>query len=263
MDYQFIEVDQDAHITTITINRPKVLNALHPMASLEMEKALDAFVNDPQAWVAIITGTGDRAFCAGNDLKWQAERGTGDFMKEFRKVKYGFGGLTHRFNCHKPIIAAVNGLAMRGGFEIALACDIIVAADSAVFGLPEPRVGLMAAAGGVHRLPRHIPYHLAMDIMLTGRHVPAAEAQQLGVVNQIVPRSELMAAAKGWANQILECSPVSVRASKEAAERGASMSLEQALHSSFPGAMHLFQSEDFIEGPKAFAEKRKPVWKGE
>jgi enoyl-CoA hydratase/carnithine racemase len=176
--------------------------------------------------------------------------------------KTGFGAITRRFDLVKPLIAAVNGFALGGGFEIALACDLIIAAEHARFGVPEPRVGLMAAAGGVHRLPRHIPLKIAMGMMLTGRHITAAEAHRLGLVNEVVPAKDLMAAAERWAREIIECSPLSVRASKEAAMQSLHLSLEQAMETHLDGEVRLWASEDAREGPRAFAEKRKPVWKG-
>jgi enoyl-CoA hydratase/carnithine racemase len=210
-------------------------------------------------WVAILTGAGERAFSAGNDLKWTAEhRGERPQMS-----KGGFAGITSRFDITKPIIAAVNGFALGGGCEIALACDIIVAADHARLGLPEPRVGLMAGAGGVHRLPRHIPLKIAMGMILTGKHLSAAEAHRWGLVNEVVPLKDLMATAERWAGEIMECSPVSIQASKEAAMSGLGMSLEEASTQSFPGTAKLWKSKDAIEGPLAFAQKRKPQWKNE
>lgn len=160
------------------------------------------------------------------------------------------------------VIAAVNGFALGGGFEIALACDIIVASETATFGLPEPKVGLMAAAGGVHRLPRHVPYHVAMGMILTGRHISADEAYAIGLVNEVVPPGQLMTAAEKWASDILECAPLSVQASKEAVMRGLELPLDRAVDTTFPTAMLMYQSDDFVEGPKAFSEKRKPNWTG-
>jgi crotonobetainyl-CoA hydratase len=151
---------------------------------------------------------------------------------------------------------------MGGGFEIALACDLIVASDQAVFALPEPRVGLAALAGGIHRLPRQIGLKPAMGMLLTGRRVGAAEARELGIVNEVVPHDDLQKAARRWADQILECAPLSVRASKLAAYEGLGLPLEEAMRRRYGGVQAMYQSEDFVEGPRAFAEKRKPQWKG-
>jgi enoyl-CoA hydratase/carnithine racemase len=258
-DLQYCKTERDGRIFTLTINRPEVMNALHPMASEEMSAALDEFVADPELWVAIITGAGDRAFSAGNDLKFQASGGGGGRVT---MPKSGFGGITSRFDNPKPVIAAVNGVAMGGGFEIALACDIILASEKALFALPEPRVGLAALAGGIHRLPRQIGQKQAMGMLLTGRRVGAEEGKQLGFVNEVVPHDELLKTARAWAEQILECAPLSVRASKEAAMMGLEMPLQEAMSGRFEGLTTMVKSEDFIEGPRAFAEKRPPQWKG-
>ncbi len=217
----------------------------------------DDFANDPEQWVAIVTGAGDRAFSAGNDLKWQAAGGKRGWDGS------GFGGLTERFDCDKPIIAAVNGVAMGGGFEIALACDLIIAAENAVFALPEPKVGLAALAGGLHRLPRQIGLKRAMGMILTARHVSAREGFELGFVNEVVPQGEALAAAERWAETICKNSPMSIRASSSR-HRGLGVSLEQAMaeQREYPAVRALAASEDFVEGPKAFAEKRPPQWKG-
>jgi crotonobetainyl-CoA hydratase len=259
MAYEHIRVDREGHVTIITLNRPDVMNALHSPAHFEMHEALDAFAADPEQWVGIITGAGERAFSAGNDLKHQATGG------EMRSPPTGFAGLTSRFDLNKPLIAAVNGVAMGGGFEIALACDIIVAAEGAVFALPEPRVGLAALAGGLHRLPRAIGVKRAMGMILTGRRVSAAEGAELGFVNEVVPAAELMVAARRWAGQIAELSPMSVRASKEAVFKGLDEpTLEAAIkgQNRYPAVSALFTSEDFVEGPLAFSQKRAPNWKG-
>src|SRR5215475_10088058 len=221
---EFCKVERDGRLLLVTMNRPEVLNALHPPANFELEKVFDDFAADPELWVAILTGAGDRAFSAGNDLKYQASM---DGKVEI--ASRGFGGLTSRFDLSKPVIAAVNGVAMGGGFEIALACDLVVAAESAVFALPEPRVGLAALAGGVYRLPRQIGMKRAMAMMLTGRRVSAREGLALGFVNEVVPGPELLAAARRWAAEILECAPLSVRATKEAALAGEGHPLAEAM----------------------------------
>src|SRR5215468_11460367 len=212
MTLEFIRYEKQDHVAHVTINRPEVMNALHPAANAEMEQVWDDFAADPECWVAILTGAGEKAFSAGNDLKWTAQHGT----KGITLGSGGFGGITARFDLAKPTIAAVNGFALGGGFELALACDLIVAADHARFGLPEPRVGLAALAGGVHRLPRQIPLKLAMGMILTARHVSAKEGLELGFVNEVVPPGEALAAAERWAETIAKNSPMSIRASKQA-----------------------------------------------
>ena len=256
---EFSTSQRDGHVLTVTINRPEVMNALHPPANAELAGIWDEFQSDPELWVAIITGAGDRAFSAGNDLKHQASGG--DMSGQ---PPSGFAGLTARFDLDKPVIAAVNGVAMGGGFEIALSCDIIVASDQAVFALPEPRVGLAALAGGLQRLPRMIPLKHAMGMILTGRRVGAEEGLRLGFVTDVAPHAELMDRARSWAELILECSPASVRASKQTVMRSGDIaSLEESMKlGQYPAIGDLFRSPDFVEGPLAFAQKRKPEWKG-
>lgn len=257
--YEFCKAEREANVLVVTINRPEVMNALHPPANFELAEVFDAFAADPELWIAIITGAGERAFSAGNDLKYQAAGGKMSIPPS------GFAGLTSRFDLDKPVIAAVNGIAMGGGFEIALACDIIVAAENAVFALPEPRVGLAALAGGLHRLPREIGTKRALGMILTGRRVGAAEGRELGFVNEVVPAGEAVAAARRWAGRIAECSPMSVRASKQAVYRGlGESSVEAALAAqrNYEAVRAMYTSEDFVEGPRAFAAKRPPEWKG-
>src|SRR3984885_11335378 len=256
---QFCRVEREGPLTIVTLDRPEVLNALHPPAHTELAEVFDVFAEDRDQWVAIITGSGERAFSAGADLKYRA---AGSAMSI---PDCGFGGIARRFDLDKPLIAAVNGIAMGGGFEIALACDIIIAAETAVFALPEPRVGLAALAGGLHRLPREIGTKQALGMILTGRRVSAAEGKSLGFVNDVVPAGEALAAARRWAAVIMEASPMSVRASKQAVYRGlAEATLEDALKNQmrYPAVSAMFASDDFKEGPKAFAQKRKPEWQG-
>ena len=253
---EFSIVEKADHIMTVRINRPDRLNALHPPGNAELGEVFDDFADDDDMWVAVITGEG-RAFSAGNDLRYQAEGG------ERMPMTRGFGGLTSRFDMNKPVIAAVNGVAMGGGFEIALACDLIIASEKALFALPEPKVGLAALAGGLNRLPRQIGSKRALGMILTGRHVPAAEGQELGFVNEVVPHEELMDAALNWANQIKACSPLSIRASKDVVYKSLDMaSLADSMTAHYDSVQSMVKSEDFVEGPLAFAEKRAPNWQG-
>ena len=261
MAYNYLTYEKKERIAYVTINRPEVMNALHPPAHEEFWEVWSDFRDDPEMWVAIITGAGDKAFSAGNDLKYQAER-SGQPGTRRLGPPGGFGGITNRFECYKPIIAAVNGYALGGGFEIALACDIIIAAEHARFGLPEPTVGLNAGAGGIHRLPRQVPLKIAMGMLLTGRHITAQEAYRVGLVNEVVPLDDLIPCAERWAQDVLRCAPLSVRSSKEAAMKGLDIPLGAAMNNSYYLNQMMQSSEDFIEGPKAFAEKRPPNWKG-
>jgi enoyl-CoA hydratase/carnithine racemase len=259
MAYEFVRVERAGPVTTVTLNRPDVMNALHSSAHFELDEVFNTFAADPEQWVAIVTGAGERAFSAGNDLKHQATGG------KMGSPPSGFAGLTSRYDLNKPVIAAVNGVAMGGGFEIALACDLIIASDKAIFALPEPKVGLAALAGGVHRLPRTIGLKRAMGMILTARRVSAAEGYELGFVNEVVPHAELLAAANRWAQLICECGPMSIRASKEAVLKGLdepTLADAQKNQGKYPAIAALFKSEDFIEGPLAFSQKRAPQWKG-
>jgi len=253
---EFCLVEKKDHIMTVRINRPDRLNALHPPGNAELGEVFDDFAADDDMWVAIITGEG-RGFSAGNDLRYQAEGG------ERVPMPRGFGGLTSRFDLHKPVIAAVNGVSMGGGFEIALACDLIIASDKAKFALPEPKVGLAALAGGLNRLPRQIGPKRALGMILTGRHVTPEEGKELGFVNEVVPHDELMDAAMRWANLILECAPLSIRASKDVVYKSLdSASLQDSMEAQYDSVKAMVGSEDFVEGPKAFSEKRPPNWQG-
>lgn len=264
MPYEFVLYEKKGPIGYVTLNRPEVLNALHAAAHAELNAIFDEIAGDDDVWVVIMTGAGNRAFSAGNDLKVTAAAGRngGQAMPAPQANTGGFGGITSRFNLNKPIIAAINGWAMGGGCEMALATDIIIAAEHAQFGLPEPLRGLIAGAGGVHRLPRQIPLKRAMGMMLTGKPISAQTALEWGLVNEVVPMDQLIATAERWAKEISVCSPLSVRATKEASMRGLDVPLAEALKTRYPATETLFASEDMIEGPRAFAEKREPQWKG-
>lgn len=253
----YSKVEDRGRIRIVTLNRPEVANALNSEASYELEKVWDDFAGNDDLWVGIVTGAGERAFSAGNDLKAQAAG------KRLPRSPNGFAGLAMRCNLTKPVIAAVNGLAVGGGFELALACDLIIASENAYFGLPEGRVGMMASGGGVQRLPRVIPQKEALGIILTGRRVTAEEGKKLGFVNEVAPVGKALDAAMVWANQILELAPIAVRAAKEAAYASQDMSLEDSIRTTFPIHGTLNATQDYIEGPKAFSEKRKPVWKNQ
>ncbi|MBK9546898.1 MAG: enoyl-CoA hydratase/isomerase family protein [Dehalococcoidia bacterium] len=200
LELEFCTYEKRGPVAYVTIARPEVMNALHAEAHFELASVWDDFLADAGLRVGVLTGEGDRAFCAGRDLKDRARR-SGDGPD---RPATGGGGLTHRFEREKPIIARVNGFALGGGLEIALACDIIVAADHAEFALPEPRRGLIAGALGVHRLPRHLPLKVAMGYLLSGRHMDARRSFEVGLVNEVVPYSRLDAAVERWVAEILE-----------------------------------------------------------
>ena len=254
---EFITVATAAQVTTITLNRPAVMNAINPQMHAELQAAFDAFAADAEQFVCVVTGAGERAFCAGSDLKVLDRHG--------RYPRNGYAGLIERYDLTKPVIAAVNGLALGGGFEIALACDVIVASENASFGLPEPLVGAVALGGGLHRLPRQIGLKQAMGLILASRRVSAEEGFRMGFVNEVVPADQLEVAVGHWCADILRASPMSIRASKQTVMSGlGEPDVEAAMRNqpTYPAYAAWRESEDAKEGPAAFAEKRPPVWKG-
>ena len=263
MDYQHIRIERNDHLLTIIIDRPEVLNAVSPVTNFELDHAFDTFEADEYLWVAIITGAGDKAFCTGGDISAMVgatEEGDYDIPEN------GYGGLTNRRCCYKPIIAAVNGMAFGGGFEIALAADIIIASDQASFGLPEPKIGSAAVAGGIHRLVRQIGLTSAMGLLLTAEAVDAQRALQLGIVNEIVPAGDVLEAAKRSARKIIKCAPLAIQATKQCAVEGLHLgSFEDAMRAQQEGDFEVLEkmirSEDIQEGLTAFMEKRQPQWK--
>jgi acetyl-CoA C-acetyltransferase len=254
--YEHVLVRRDGHLLEVTINRPEVRNSLHPMANDELDHVFNAYFADDDLWVAILTGTGDKAFSAGNDLVYSASG------KPMWVPKNGFGGLTSRRHLPKPVIAAVNGYAMGGGCEIALACHLVVADVTAQFALSEVKVGLVAGAGGVIRLPRTVPPKVATEMILTGRRLSAAEALAYGLVNRVVDAGTAVDGARALAAEILDGSPTSVRISLQVMEetRGIPDVVDAVIHPT-PAFDDLLASEDFIEGLTAFAQKRRPHWR--
>ena len=251
-------VDAQGPLLVVTIDRPQAMNALPPDASAEMAEVFDAFAADPAQRVAILTGAGQRAFCAGTDLRQHAEGASVGLPSS------GFGGLTARTGLHKPVIAAVNGAAVGGGFELVLACDLVVAAAHAWFSLPEVRVGQIARAGGLVRLPQQIPQKVALHMALTGRRMPAQEALHLGLVNEVVPEDgDVMVAARALAHRLLEAAPLAVQATKEIASlaaRGAHGDAGWGEQDALASVRAWRASGERQEGAQAFMEKRPPRW---
>ncbi len=260
-----IRYEQKDRIVTITIDRPEARNAIDPETHQALIEAWIRFRDDADAWVAILTGAGERAFSAGADLKKMIPQTVGAHGLAADRPRghndYGLGGITRGLEIWKPLVAAVNGHALAGGLELVLACDLRVAAEHATFGLTEVRWAIMPGAGGTQRLPRAVPLAKAMELILLAEPIPAAEAHRIGLVNAVVPPAELMPTARRWAETLCERGPLAVRAAKEAVIRGLSLPLADGLRFEAFLSGTLRGTEDAVEGPKAFAEKRKPVFK--
>lgn len=263
---EFVDYAKNGRVATITLRRPEVLNAMNRRMHAELAVVWDDFEADPDLWVGVLTGAGDRAFSVGQDLKELADResaGAAPPSSFGSAGKPGAPRLTDRFDITKPLVAQVRGYALGGGFELALACDLIIAAGDAVFGLPEARLGLVAGAGGVFRLARQIPPRIAAGYLLTGRRMTADEAFRLGLVNEVVPPERLAAATQAWVEDVLECAPLATRAAKQAMWRSLDTTLPDAFAERYPCEDLRMHSRDAVEGPRAFAQKRPPVWTGE
>jgi crotonobetainyl-CoA hydratase len=255
-----VRIARSAAVWEITLDRPKA-NAIDAATSRALAQAFIAFRDDASARVAILTGGGEKFFSGGWDLKDAAASGA-----EGDHGPGGFAGLTELFDLNKPVIAAINGLAVGGGLELALACDLIVAADVVEFFLPEAAIGVIPDAGGILRLPRRLPRAIAVEMMLTGKRLPAAEALRLGLINAVVAPGQLMAEARALAERIVAAAPLSVMAIKAVLARTQGMSVEDGYRAMRGGGIAAYErmkdSADYLEGARAFAEKRKPVWSG-
>lgn len=261
MSYENIVVTTANHITRITLNRPEVMNSVNQPMHDELQQAFDAFAAASDQYLCVVRGAGERAFCAGSDLKSIASRG-----KPHEYPANGYAGLIERFDLNKPIIAAIDGVAVGGGFEIALACDIIIATTRSRFGLPEPLIGAVALGGGLHRLARQIGLKPAMGLILSADIIDAAAADRLGIVNELVDHSLLDETVDRWCEKILRCAPLAIRASKQTVMRGLDeQSLASAMREqqNYPEFVACKSSSDRHEGASAFAQKRPPQWRGE
>lgn len=250
-----IEFSISDHIAHIRLNRPKALNSITPEMDNRLAEIWSQVNEDPDIWCAILSAEGEKAFCAGADISGGAE------MKQRMALGGGLTGIGGPLvKLKKPLIAAVQGYCLGGGFEIAMCADIIVAADTTQFGLPETRVGIIGECGVVHRAIRQLPHHIAMALILTGERMKVAEIAQYGLVNEVVPFADLQSAALAWAGKITASSPLAVQAAKEAALSRMSDPLEVALTTKFEAIEAYAATNDVKEGMTAFSEKRKPVW---
>lgn len=252
-----VVTERREHILIITLNRPAAGNSVNPEVAQLLNEALNLAEVDDEIYAVILTGAGNKIFCGGMDLKHMAAHGAEGVVIPGN----GFAGLTERY-FSKPLIAAVNGFALGGGTEFALACDLVIAAEHAKFGLPEVKRGILAGAGGPLRLVRAVPKAVAMEIMLTGDHITAQRALEIGLVNKVVSYDDLMDEAIAMAERIVCNAPLSVRGAKELAYRSYGLPIAKAFEISNEIAIRVGSSEDALEGPRAFAEKRVPQWKG-
>lgn len=248
------------HVATVTIDRPEVLNAVDLATEAELVRIWDDIERSDDIRVVVLTGSGERSFCAGADLKNTSNLKGVDYWAASRPG--GFGGIALRETLNVPVIARVNGFALGGGFEMVLGCDLVVACEDASFGLPEPLVGRLPLDGGMLLLQRQIPYRQAMAMMLTGQRVKARRALEMGLINEVVARPELDGAVERWVQQILACAPLSLRALKQVVRLTGTMSPAQAHGMRLPALVAALQSEDSNEGVLAFQQKRKPQWQG-
>jgi enoyl-CoA hydratase/carnithine racemase len=252
-----VDYRKEGRIAIFTINRPEAMNALNLATMAELRDAMTEFRDDDELWVGIVTGAGEKAFCGGADIK-----NTLPFMKEHSRDQWAMpDSIMRGLELWKPLVAAINGMALGGGLELALACDIRIVAENARLGTPEVTLGLIPGWGGTQRLPRVIPWCKAAELLLAGKLIDAQEAYRIGLVNQVVPQAEVMTTAKEWAQAICKAAPLAVRAAKEAMLRGSAMTIEEGLRLENALVASVMATEDFTEGTTAFVEKRKPNYK--
>jgi enoyl-CoA hydratase/carnithine racemase len=257
-----VKYEKRGRVAHITLNRPNVLNAMDIRMHEELGCVWDDFERDDEVWISVLTGAGSRSFSVGQDLKELVERTQAGVPPSSFGSAHGAGWprLTERFRLSKPVIARVNGYALGGGFELALACDIIIASEEASFALPEAKLGLIPGAGGLFRLTRQIPYKVAIGHLMTGRSMSAKRAYELGLVNEVVPAAALDNCVQQWIDDILRCAPLSVRAIKQVGLASSHLALEEAFTTRYEADDIRRHSKDCQEGPLAFVEKRAPKW---
>lgn len=259
-----VRYEKQGGVARVTIDRPEVLNAMDSRTHEELADVWDDFESDDELRVAVLTGAGGRAFSVGQDLRERARlNAAGTPPTTFGSRGHpGWPRLTERFELSKPVVARVDGYALGGGFELALACDLIIASDRSVFGLPEVRLGLVPGAGGAFRLARQLPLKVAMGYLLTGRRMTAEVALRSGLVNEVVAADRLDECVGEWTEELLRAAPLAVRAIKESVMRSLEMPLETAFATEFEWERRRMHSKDAVEGPRAFAERREPRWQG-
>jgi E-phenylitaconyl-CoA hydratase len=262
MKMAVVDVTVENRIATVTLNRPEAMNAVDPEMRALLQKTWERLRTDDDIWVAIVTGAGEKAFCTGSDLKKTMPLSESFASQTFGPAIAGGGRMSDGLDMDKPLIAAVNGYAMGGGMELALACDIRICSENAQFALSEVKIGSIPGSGGTQRLPRAVSLSNAMLMLLTGDRIDAQEACRIGLVSKVVPLAELKKAAREVAERIAANAPLAVRAVKRLVRQGMDMPLAQAIDAERYVFGLLYGSEDRIEGRKAFAEKRKPNYKG-
>nr|ALK27908.1 putative enoyl-CoA hydratase [Streptomyces sp. DSM 11171] len=259
-----VRYEKKDHVAYVTMDRPEVLNAMDLRMHEELAGIWDDVEADDDVRAAVLTGAGDRAFTVGQDLKERArlDAGGAPLTTFGSRGQPGWPRLTDRFTLSKPVVARVHGYALGGGFELALACDLIIASEQAVFALPEAKLGLVPGAGGAFRLARQLPQKVAMGYLLTGRRLDAATALGFGLVNEVMPADRLDACVKQWTDDLVRSAPLSVRAIREAALKSVDMPLEEAFTARYAWEERRRRSADAVEGVRAFTEKRDPHWTG-